>query len=137
MPTAASAQSNYTIKVAKTTEGNFMVTDGASDVGPAFETTYSMRGTTTDFIKARDALTSFILEDFGKSPTIGYIKMNSTDTQSNTNATGLANPFVSKAQIDEKVKSVLSYTLDKIEHPEGITPNIGDSRESGVYLATY
>ncbi len=48
MPTAASAQSNYTIKVAKTTEGNFMVTDGASYVGPAFETTYSMRGTTTD-----------------------------------------------------------------------------------------
>src|SRR5215212_2757588 len=99
---AASAQSNYTIKVAKTTEGDFTVTDGASYVGPSFETTYSMRGTTTDFIKARDALTSFILEDFGKSPTMGYIKMNSTDTQSNTNATGLANPFVSKEQIDEK-----------------------------------
>ena len=88
-----------------------------------------MRGTTTDFIKAKDALTSSILDDFGKSPTIGYIKMNSTDTQSNTNVTGLANPFVSKEQIDEKVKSVLSYALDKIEHPEGITLKVGDSRE--------
>lgn len=130
MPTAAaSAQSNYTIKVAKTTEGDFTVTDGASYVGPSFNTTYSMRGATTDFIKARDALTSFILEDFGKSPTIGYVKMNSTDTQTNTNVTGNANPFVSKEQIDEKVKSVLSYALDKIEHPVGITPNIGDSRQ--------
>jgi hypothetical protein len=129
MSTAASAQSNYTIKVAKTTEGDFTVTNGTSYVGSSFETTYSMRGTTTDFIKARDALTSSILDDFGKSPTIGYIKMNSTDTQTNTNATGLANPFASKERINEKVKSVLSYALDKIEHPVGITPNVGDSRE--------
>jgi hypothetical protein len=125
----ASAQSNYAINVAKTTEGDFTVTNGASYVGSSFETTYSMRGTTTDFIEAKDALTSSILEDFGKSPTIGYIKMNSTDTQTNTNLTGLANPFASKDQIDEKVKSVLSYALDKIEHPVGITLNVGDSRE--------
>lgn len=129
MSTAASAQSNYTIKIAKTTEGDFTVTNGASYVGSSFETIYSMRGTTTDFIKARDALTSSILDDFGKSPTIGYIKMNGTDTQTNTNATGLANPFASREQIDEKVKSVLSYALDKIEYPVGITPNVGDSRE--------
>lgn len=125
----ASAQSNYAINVAKTTEGDFTVTNGASYVGSSFETTYSMRGTTTDFIKARDALTSSILDDFGKSATIGYVKVNSTDTKTNTNATGLANPFASKEQIDEKVKSVLSYALDKIEHPVGITPIIGDSRE--------
>jgi hypothetical protein len=125
----ASAQSNYTINVAKTTEGDFTVTNGASYVGSSFETTYSMRGTTTDFIKARDALTSSILDDFSKSHTIGYIKMNGNDTQTNTNATGLANPFASKELVDEKVRSVLSYALDKIEHPEGITPNVGDSRE--------
>ena len=88
-----------------------------------------MRGTTTDFIKAKDALTSSIIDDFGKSPTIGYIKMNTATTQTNTNIPGLANPFVSKEQIDEKMKSVLSYALNKIEHPEGVTLNIGDSRE--------
>jgi hypothetical protein len=129
MSTVTSAQTNYSINVAKTTEGGFTVTNGASYVGSSFETTYSMRGTTTDFIEAKDALTSSILEDFRKSPTIGYIKMNSTDTQTNTNLTGLANPFASKDLIDEKVKSVLSYALDKIEHPVGITPNAGDSRE--------
>ena len=125
----ANAQSNYTIKVAKTTEGDFTVTNGAIYIDSNFDTTYIMTGTATDFIKAKDALTSSILEDFGKSPTIGYVKMNSTDTQTNTNVTGIANPFVSKEQIDEKVKSVLSYALDKIEHPVGITPNIGDSRQ--------
>ena len=102
---------------------------GASYLGSSFDTTYTMTGTATDFVNARDALTALILDDFGKSPTIGYVKVNSTDTQASTNATGRGNPFASKVQIDEKVKSVLSYALDKIEHPVGITPNVGESRE--------
>jgi hypothetical protein len=125
----AGAQLDYTINVAKTSEGNFTVTNGASYVGSSFETIYSMRGTTTDFIEARDALMSSIIDDFGKSPTIGYIQINSTDTQVNINATGFANPFASKELVDEKIRSVLSYALDKIEHPVGIAPNTGDSRE--------
>lgn len=125
----AVAQSDYTIKVAKTTEGDFTVTNGASYIGTYFDTTYTMTGTVTDFIKAKDVLMALILDDFSKSPTIGYIKTNSTVTQTNDNMTGLANPFVSKEQIDDKVKSVLSYALDKIEHPVGITPDIGDSRQ--------
>lgn len=125
----AIAQSNYTIKVAKSTEDNFTVTNGASYLGTYFDTTYTMTGTANDFIKSKNVLMTTILDDFSKSSTIGYIKMNNTSTQTNDNTIGLANPFVSKEQIDKKVKSVLSYALDKIEHPVGITPNIGDSRQ--------
>lgn len=125
----AIAQSNYVIKVSKTTEGDFTVTEGASYVGTYFDTTYTMTGTANDFIKAKDVLMTSILDDFSKSSTIGYVKVNNTVTQTNDNMTGLVNPFVSKEQIDEKVKSVLSYALDKIEHPVGITPDIGDSRQ--------
>lgn len=130
MPTA-NAQSNYTIKVSKTSEGDFTVSDGASYVGTYFEYTYSMTGTADDFIKAKSVLISTILDDFSKSPTIGYILKNSTDNEGmNNNSTGIANPFVSKEQIDDKIKSVLTYALDKIEHPVGINPSsIGDSRE--------
>jgi hypothetical protein len=88
-----------------------------------------MTGTVNDFIKAKDELITSILDDFGKSSTIGYIKMNSTTTQTDANVTEIANPFVSKEQIDEKIKSVLAYALDKIENPVGIMPDIGDSRE--------
>ena len=128
MPTT-NAQPNYSIKVTKNTEGDYNVTDGATYVGSSFETTYIMTGTATDFIKAKGALTSSILDDFAKSSTIGYIKRNNTVTPTNTNVNGIANPFVSKEQIDEKIKSVLSYALDKIEHPVGITLNTGDSRQ--------
>jgi hypothetical protein len=48
----------------------------------------------------------------------------------NNNSTAIANPFASKEQINDKIESVLTYALDKIEHPVGITPpSIGDSRE--------
>lgn len=125
----ANAQSNYTIKVAKTSQDDFNVTNGATYVGSFFDTTYVMTGTITDFIKTKGALISSIIDDFDKASTIGYIKMNNTVTHTNTNVTGIANPFVSKEQINEKVKSVLSYALDKIEHPVGVTLTIGDSRQ--------
>ena len=124
----ASAQLNYSIKVAKTSEGNFTIINGASYVGPSFDTTYTMTGTAPNFTKARDTLITSIIDDFDKSPTIGYIKMNNTNNQSSGN-TGLANPFVSQNQINQKIRSVLTYALDKIEKPIGITPNVGDSRE--------
>ena len=126
---AASAPLDYSIKVAKTSEGDFTVMNGASYVGPSFETTYTMIGTAPNFTKARDALITSIIDDFDKSPTIGYIKMNNTNNQSSGNITGLANPFVSQQQINQKITSVLTYALGKIEHPVGITPAVGESRE--------
>jgi hypothetical protein len=124
-----SAQLNYSIKVAKTSEGDFIVINGASYVGSTFNTTYTMTGTAPNFTKAGDTLITSIIDDFDKSSTIGYIKMNNTNNQSSGNITGLTNPFVSQDQINQKIKSVLTYALDKIEHPVGITPNVGDSRE--------
>ena len=125
----ASTQLNYSIKVAKTSEGDFTVINGTSYVGSSFDTTYTMTGTAPNFTNARDTLITSIIDDFDKSPTIGYIKMNNTNNQSSGNITGLANPFVSQDQINQKIKSVLTYALDKIEHPVGPTPNVGDSRE--------
>ena len=125
---AASVPSDYSIKVVKTSEGDFIVMNGASYVGP-FETTYTMTGTAPNFTKAKDTLVTSIIDDFSKSSTIGYIKMNNTNNQSSGNITGLANPFVNQAQINQKITSVLTYALGKIEHPVGITPPIGESRE--------
>ncbi len=125
----ANAQSNYSIKVAKTSQSDFTVTNGASYVGSTFDTTYTMTGTAIDFTKARDTLTSSLTSDFDKSPTIGYIIMNKTNSQTNGNMTGLANPFVSQDQVNEKIKLVLSYAIDKIEKPVGLSLNLGDTRE--------
>jgi hypothetical protein len=130
---SANAQSNYSIKVAKTTDSDFTVSNGASYVGSSFDSIYVITGTQADFIKARDTLISSVTDDFDKSPTIGYIKMSNTNAQASGNmtgnATGLANPFVSQDQVNAKIKSVLNYAIDKIENPTGIQLQIGDSKE--------
>jgi hypothetical protein len=38
-------------------------------------------------------------------------------------------PFVSQEQVNEKIKSVLTSAIKKIEKPEGIQLNIGDTKE--------
>ena len=40
-----------------------------------------------------------------------------------------ANPFVSKEQVNEKIKSALMSAIDKIENPGGLQIKIGDINE--------
>jgi len=125
----ANAQSTYNIKVGKTSLSDFTVTNGASYIGSSFDTTYRMTGTPADFTKATDTLISSVTEDFDKSPTIGYITMDKTNTQTSGNSTEVANPFVSQEQVNEKIKSVLMSAIDKIENPGGVQIKIGDTNE--------
>lgn len=125
----ANAQSTYNIKVAKTSLYDVTVTNGASYIGSSFDTTYKMTGTPADFTKATDTLISAVTEDFDKSPTIGYITMDKTNPQTSGNTTGMANPFVSQDQINEKIKSVLMSAIEKIENPGGLQIKLGDTNE--------
>ncbi len=58
------------LKLQKLQKAILPLSDGASYVGTYFDTTYTMTGTVTDFIKAKDVLMASILDDFSKSPTI-------------------------------------------------------------------
>lgn len=121
----ASAQSNYSLKVAKDTGSDLTVTNGASYLGSNFNTIYTITGPAIDFTKGTDALISAITDDFDKSPTIAFIKLNNTSTPTGGNATG-----VNKDQINQKIKSALTNAIDQIEKPGPVTFTIGDpSRE--------
>ena len=127
----ANAQSPYNIKVAKTALNDFTVTNGASYTGSSFDTTYKMTGTPADFTKGTDTLISSVTEDFDKSPTIGYITMDKTILKQVEirQETRMANPFVSKEQVNEKIKSALMSAIEKIENPGGLQIKIGDINE--------
>jgi hypothetical protein len=56
-------------------------------------------------------------------------------SSSSSNTTGLANPFASKEQISEKIKSVLNSTIDGIFSASGVTFTIGP--ESHVIKCTF
>ena len=116
-------QSTYSISISKDATSGLIVTDGASYVN-GFDTTYTIKGTKFDYDKARDLVVSTIGDDFTNSSTSGYIKMEE-DSPSSSNATGIANPFASPKQINEKIKSVLNTAIDGIFSTSGITFAIG------------
>ena len=131
--TESPQQPSYWVDISKDATSGLIVTDGASYVN-GFDTTYTIKGTKFDYDKARDLVVSGIAEDFTNSPTSGYIKVEETST-SNSNATGLANPFASKEQINEKIKTVLNSAIDGIFSTSGVTFAIGP--ETHVIKCTF
>jgi hypothetical protein len=56
-------------------------------------------------------------------------------SSSSSNATGLANPFASKEQISERIKTVLNSAIDSIFSGSGVTFTIGP--ETHVIKCTF
>ena len=131
--TEEDTQSTYSLSISKDATSGLIVTDGASYVN-GFDTTYTIKGTKFDYDKARDLVVSAIADDFTNSPTSGYIKVEETNT-SNSNATGLANPFASQEQINEKIKAVLNSAIDGMFSNSGVTLTIGP--ETHVIKCTF
>jgi|SRR5687767_16000346 hypothetical protein len=86
-----------------------------------FDTTYTLKGKQFDYNKARDLVVSGIANDFIKSPTSAYVKVKDTSS----NATRTENPFATKEQVSEKIKSVLNGGIDGIFSGAGLTFTIG------------
>ena len=125
--------SEYSIAISRDATSGLIVTDGASYVNGC-DTTYTIKGTKFDYDKARDLVVSSIADDFTNSSTSGYIKVEDTSSSS-SNATGLENPFASKEQMNEKVKSVLNSAIDGIFSESGVTFTIGP--ETHVIKCTF
>ena len=121
--TESTQQPSYWIDISKDTTSGLIVTDGTSYIN-GFDTTYTIKGKQFDFKKAGDLVISGIANDFIKSPTSGYVKVKDT-SPSSSNATGIANPFASKEQVREKIKSVLDGAIDGIFSGAGLTFTIG------------
>jgi hypothetical protein len=111
---------NQTLHIIKDATNSYTVSSGSSFIG-AFDTTYSIIGNVSSMEAAKDLIISTIIEDFGNSPTIGYV--NNTGTSPSASHTNLIrpllpNPFATKNAIDEKIRSE-------------ITTSIGDVAKSG------
>ena len=115
-------ESPYSLSISKDATSGLVITDGATYLN-GFDTTYTLKGTQIDYDKARDLAISAISDDFINSPISGYVMVN--DTNSSSNATGLANPFASLEQISEKINSVLNSAIDGVFSDSGLTFTIG------------
>ena len=105
-----------TLHIIKDATNSYTISSGSSFIG-AFDTTYSIIGNASSMEAAKDLIISIIIEDFGKSPTIGYVSNTGTSpSASQTNITQplLPNPFATKNAIDEKIRSELTSSIGNV-----------------------
>jgi hypothetical protein len=114
----------YEVSIARDANSQETISDGASYVS-GFDTTYNIKGGTLDLSKGRDLVLSSIIDDFDNSTTIGYVKPGKATPEGTANTTGLANPFVTVEQINEKIKSVLDPVIDSALAGGGVAFTVG------------
>lgn len=99
------------LHITKDATNSYTISSGASFIG-AFDTTYSIAGSVRSIEASKDLIITTITEDFGSSPTIGYVNNTSSPPQANLNQPGLPNPFATKADIDEKIKNGVTASVE-------------------------
>jgi archaellum component FlaF (FlaF/FlaG flagellin family) len=98
-----------------------------------FDTNFTVTGTNSNIIKETNLIKNTIIDNFIKSPTIGYIKIqNGADHANNTT---LSNPFASKQQIDDKISIEFNKVIKKSENSDTVSGII--NCEFGMYLANF
>jgi hypothetical protein len=98
-----------TIHITKDSSNSYVLSSGSSQIG-TFDTTYTIVGSITSLKQSTDLITSTIKKDFDQSPFIGYViaYKNKSDTKLPT----LANPFVDKSMINEKIKNEIQSSIN-------------------------
>ena len=102
-----------TLHIVKDATNSYTISSGASFVG-SFDTTYSIVGDVRGMDASKGLILSTITEDFGNSPTIGYVNntISSSASQANLNQPSLPSPFATKDAIDEKIRSEITTSID-------------------------
>lgn len=101
-----------TIHITKDASNSYVLSSGSSQIG-TFDTTYTILGSITSLKQSTDLIISTIIKDFDKSPFIGYIIAHKS--KSDTKLPTLANPFVDKSTINEKIKNEIQSSISSAQ----------------------
>jgi hypothetical protein len=126
---AAGGQQSATIHIIKDGTNSYVISGSSSSVG-SFDTTYRIAGERTAIRTAENLIVSTVVDDFKKSPTIGYVRianMTTTTTSTSTTTTGnasttttanptLPNPFATPEQITERITNEIRRVISEAEN---------------------
>jgi hypothetical protein len=111
--TTSSQAQQSTIHITKDGTNSYVLSGGSSSVG-SFDTTYRVAGERSALRSAENLIISTVTSDFSSSPTIGYVMVGNTTTDS-ANAT-LPNPFASTEMITERITNELRRVISEAEN---------------------
>lgn len=118
-----SKSSSSSLHITKHSSNSYVLSSGSSHIG-SFGTAYNILGSISSIKDSKDLITSTIINDYDKSPFIGYvIAPKSKSSLDSSKSTGLANPFADKATIKSKIKNEIQKSIDstkKIKTKEAV-----------------
>ena len=97
------------ITLSKVATANTVIANKTVFVG-GFDTDYSITGTTMNIKDTKDLIISSIIDDYTKSPTVGYVTVSKS--MPNSSEMQIANPFASGEQIKQKIQDLLSISIE-------------------------
>ena len=101
------------LHITKHSSNSYALSSGSSHIG-SFDTTYNILGSVSSIKDSKDLITSTIINDYDKSPFIGYVivQKGKSSSSDSSKSLGLANPFADKTTINEKIKSEIQKAID-------------------------
>jgi hypothetical protein len=103
------AESSSSLHITKQSSNSYALSSGSSQIG-SFDTTYTILGSVSSIKMSQNLITSTIINDYDKSPFIGYVIADKSGT--NSQSLGLANPFADKTTINTKIKNEIQKSID-------------------------
>ena len=105
-----------TVNITKSMNNSYIISSGSSRIG-TFEVNYNILGTQGTIKKEQQIIISTIMDDFDKSPIIGYVKNSSPPSeqqkQLHQQQSTISNPFVDEQTVNQKIKSEIRDILSK------------------------
>jgi hypothetical protein len=109
------SNTNNTV-VTKTSSNSYIIMDNGFELVGAFDTVYTITGSSDSINKSKDSVISIIQDDFDNTPSIGYIRVaNVTDVLgavSNQTGAEIQNPFVDMQTINSTIITELSDSIN-------------------------
>jgi len=103
--------SSSSLHITKDSSNSYVLSSGSSNIG-TFDTTYTILGSVSSINESHNLITSTIINDYDKSPFIGYVIAEQSKSSESSKSLGLANPFADKSTINAKIKNEIQKSID-------------------------
>jgi PKD repeat protein len=120
--TAGQQEQQTIIHITKDGTNSYLISGGSSSIG-SFDTSYRIVGERSAVRASEELIITTITEDFKRSPTIGYVGIGTSTTNTGgtaqdttTNGATLPNPFATPEQITERITSELRRVIGSAEN---------------------
>jgi hypothetical protein len=109
---------NENVQITKVATSSYNIMNDTTGLVGTFDNIYTITGSSDSLSKSKDVIITLITSDFGKSPTLGYIRAADVEhifdvsNRSDSSPIALPNPFVDEQTINYTLNQEISNAID-------------------------